>query len=366
MTKLLKWVSISVLPLLLALVVPAAAGRSTPTRSVPVNGQVTGLAFEGPNVVYGVQPLGISSQSVHRWNVLSGQASVLHSRGGGAAFALANSRTAWIARAGSPSETDEYLITTPLPRLHLRQVAFAMRSDYDSQPPPEQGDWLSGLAGSGNVIAVSRWTTDTGTAIRNARLSLVGPRGLKTIVSGPGAIVVETVNEGRIAVVRSLALWPSHYRLSGGAGSVAVYSSSGRLLVQLNRGTAKEAALNANTLAVLTTTNRIELYNAKRGAFVRSWPVPPRAAHLDVQGGIAIYSVYGEYAGPRALHALQLKTGKDVVLGRGVAPYADTQGDDAQIDSLGVVYAVNKWPATPRTHIVFMPMTRVLAAFAKR
>lgn len=366
MKQLLKWLSISVLPLLLALVVPAAAGKTTPARSVVVDGQVTGLAFEGSRVVYGVQPLGITSQSVHLWNVLSGHGSVVHRRGGGAAFAVANNRIAWIARGGSPSETDEYLLTTPLPRLHLRQAAFALRSDYELQPPPEQGDWLSGLVGSGNVIAVSSWTTSTGNAMSNGRLNLVGTRALKPIVSGPGAIVAESLDAGRIAVVRSMSLWPSHYRLSGGPGSAAVYSTSGKLLVQVDRGTAKEAALSANTLAVLTTTNRIELYNAKSGAFLRSWPVPLRAAHLDLQGGIAVYSVFGVYAGPRALHVLQVKTGKDVILARGVAPYPYGQGDDAQINPLGVVYAVNKWPGTLRTHIVFVPMARVISAISKK
>jgi hypothetical protein len=364
MNQLSKWVLVAALPLLLALVVPAAAGKTTPRRSVPVNGQVTGLAFEGARVVYGVEPLGITSKSVHVWNVLSGHGSIVHRRGGGAAFAVAVNRTAWIARAGSPSETDEYLLTTPLPRLHLRQLAFALRSD-DYETRSESGNWLSGLAGSGKVMAVSSWTTDIGNSMSNGRLSLVGTRALKPIVTGPGSIVAESVDAGRIAVVRSMALWPSHYRLSGGSGSVAVYSTSGKLLLEVKRGTAKEAALSGNTLAVLTTTNRIEVYNAKSGAFLRSRPVPLRAAHLDLQGGIAIYSVYGEYAGPRALHALQLKTGKDVVLGRGVAPYPYTQGDDAQIDPLGVVYVVNKWPGTPRSHIVFVPIARVFAAVSK-
>lgn len=366
MKQLLKWLSFGVLPLLLAAVVPAAAGKTTPTRSLPVNGQITGLAFEGSRVVYGVAPLGISSQSVHVWNVVSGHGSVVHRRGGGAAFALATNRTAWIARAGSPSDTDEYLVTTSLPRLHLRQVAFARRSDYESQAPPEEGDWLSGLVGSGNVIAVSSWTTDSGNTISKGRLSLVGTHALRPIVRGPGAIVAESLDAGRIAVVRSMALWPSHYRLSGGDGSAAVYSTSGKLLVQVNHGTAKEAALSGNTLTLLTTTNKIEVYNTKSGKFVRSWPVPLRAAHLDLEGGVAIYSVYRQYAGPRALHALQLKTGKDVILGRGVAPYPYTGGDDAQIDRLGVVYAVNKWPGTPRTHIVFVPMARVIAAFSRK
>ena len=352
------------LPLLLVLVVPAAEGKLPPTRSVPTSGEVTGLALDGARVVYGIRPYGVAYQSVHVWNVLSGRGSVIHRRGGGASFAVATNRVAWIARGGSPSETDEYLLTTPLPRVHLRQAAAAIRGD-DYEAQMERGDWLSGLAGSGNVIAVSSWTTGAGDSMLNGRLSLVGTRALKPIVSGPEAIVAESVDAGRIAVVRSMALWPSHYRLSGGAGSVAVYSTSGKLLVEVNRGTAKEAALSGNSLAVLTTTNRIELYNAKTGAFVRSWRVPLRAAHLDLQDGIAIYSVYGEYAGPRSLHALHLKTGKDVSLGRGVGPYPYTQGDDAQIDRLGVVYVVNKWPGTPRGHIVFVPMARVLAAVSK-
>lgn len=365
MRKLSKWLLLALLPLLLMLVVPAAAGKSPPTRSVPTNGEVTGLAFDGARVVYGIRPYGVAYQSVHVWNVLSGRASVVHRRGGGAGFAVAGNRIAWIARGGSPSETDEYLLTTPLPRLHLRQVAVAVRHDDNYEAPPEEGDWLSGLAGSGNVIAVSSWTTGSDNSMSNGRLSLVGSSRLKPIVSGPDAIVAESVNAGRIAVVRSMALWPSHYRLSGGAGTVGVYSTSGKLLVEVNRGTAKEAALSGNSLAVLTTTNRIELYNANTGAFVRSWAVPLRAAHLDLQAGVAIYSVYGKHAGPRALHVLQLRTGKDVVLARGVGPYPYAQGDDAQIDRLGVVYVLNRWTKMPRGHVVFVPMARVLRTVSK-
>ena len=365
MRRLSKWLLVALLPLLLVLVVPAAAGKPPPTRSVPTNGEVTGLAFDGARVVYGIRPYGVAHQSVHVWNVLSGHASFVHRRGGGAGFAAAGNHIAWIARAGSPSETDEYLLTTPAPRLHLRQVAVAVRHDNDYEAPSEEGDWLSGLSGSGNVIAVSSWTTGADKSMSKGRLNLVGPSRLKPIVSGPDAIVAESVDAGRIAVVRSMELWPSHYRLSGGAGTVGVYSTSGKLLVEVKRGTAKEAALNGNSLAILTTTNRIELYNAKTGAFVRSRAVPVRTAHLDLQAGIAIYSVYGKYAGPRALHVLQLRTGKDVVLARGVGPYPYGQGDDAQIDRLGVVYVLNRWTKMRRGHVVFVPMARVIAALSK-
>jgi hypothetical protein len=323
-----------------------------------------GAAFDGARVLYGIRPYGITSQSVHVWNVLSGRVSVIHRTGGGAAFAVAGNRIAWIARGGSPSETDEYLLTTPLPRLHLRQIAFALRSD-DHASQYEVGNWLSGLVGSGNVIAVSSWTTGSANSVSNGRLSLVGTSRLKPIVSGTEAISAESIDAGRIAVVRSMALWPGHYRLSGGAGSLGVYSTSGKLLVEVNHGTAQEAALSGNTLAVLTTTDRVEIYNAKTGAFVRSWPVPVRSAHLDLQGNLAIYSAYPKYANPRALHVLQVKTGKDVVLARGVGPWPYSQGDDAQIDRLGVVYVVNRWTKVHQGHIVFVPMARVVAAVAK-
>lgn len=345
------------LPLLLALVVPAAAGKPLPSRIEPTAGRITGLAFDGSRVVYGVQPNGSGVRTVHVWNVATGTGGVIHRHGGGAGFAVAGSRAAWIARGGSASETDEYLLTTSLPRVRLRQLAVAVRFT-DSYSQVEHGRWLSGLVGSGNVIAVSSWTTASDGAVSSARLSLVGETRLRPIVVGQNAIVAESADAGRIAVVRSTAIWPGQFRLTGGPGSVGVYSTGGKLVSEVNRGTAKEAALSGNSLAVLTTANTIELYNATTGAFVRSWPVPAGAAHLDLQSGIAVYAVYPRSSLARKLHVLRLSTGKDVVIATGEAPYPYAQGDDAQIDELGLVYAQNI-----RTHgkLVFLPMARVLA-----
>jgi hypothetical protein len=355
-----RWVVFVGVPLLLALTVPAAAGKTLPGRVKQVSsGRITGLALDGPQVVYGVDPGGVHPRQVFVWNVLSGAGRLGHASGGGVEFAVAGKRVAWIARGGSPSETDEYLLATVLPAMKLRQLASAVRTDYDSGLP---GGWLSGLVGSGNVIAVSSWTTDRAGTISDARLSLVGSTGLRRIVSGEDGIVAQSVDAGRIVVVRSRDLWPrTQSTRTTPPDSVAVYSTSGKLLVELNQATAKEAALSGNNLAVLTTTNKIELYNAKTGAFVRAWSVPIGSAHLDLQAGIAIYSAYSRY-GPRTLHALQVKTGKDVVIATGEAPYPTTQGDDAQIDRLGVVYAVN---IKFHGKLVFMPMARVLTAVSK-
>ena len=158
----------------------------------------------------------------------------------------------------------------------------------------EVGGWLSGLVGSGNVIAVSTWTTRAPTtAVSNAALRLVGTSRLKTIVSGPGAIVAESLDGGRIAVVRSMALWPSNSRAERrGLAAPASTRRAASCSFEVNRGTAKEAALDGDRLAILTTRNTLEPLPRENGAFIWSWPVPLRAAHLDLEGGIAIYSAY--------------------------------------------------------------------------
>lgn len=365
MRRLSKWVVLAGVSVLLALTVPTAAGKSPVVREKQTNGWVTGLTLDGSRVVYGVSPLSLGYRKVYVWNLLSGAGRLVHGRGGGVEFAESGNHIAWIARGGSPSETDEYLLATPLPRLKLRQLASAVRgTDYDARA--EGGDWLSGLVGEGSFIAVSSWTgrTNEPDRVSNAYLSLVGTNRLHQIASGPGAIIAQSVDASRIAVVRSTALWPSQWALSGSGGSVAVYSTSGKRLLELKGDTAKEAALSGSDLAILTTANTIEKHGAKTGSLLRTWRVPAGAAHLDLQSGIAIYSVYPlkGRAGSRKLHALQLATGKDVVIVTGEGPYPYTQGDDAQIGRLGIVYAIN---IKNRGKLVFMPMARVLAAVSK-
>ena len=63
MKRLSKWLLVGLLPLLL--LVPAATGKPPPTRSVPTNGEVMGLAFDGARVVYGIRPYGVTYQSMH-------------------------------------------------------------------------------------------------------------------------------------------------------------------------------------------------------------------------------------------------------------------------------------------------------------
>ena len=69
-------------------------------------------------------------------------------------LAIAGKRVAWIINQGGNSESDDYLCASSVVKPKERDLGQAMRSGpYSSSP----GDWISGLVGSGSVIAVNRW-----------------------------------------------------------------------------------------------------------------------------------------------------------------------------------------------------------------
>ena len=136
--KTLEWFSIGVLPLLLALVVPAAAGNTTPTRSLPISGQVTGLAFEGSRVYTAFSP----SESRPRVS-MSGTSFQAAARSSTVAEAERHSRWQTTGSPGSPGPAARARRTSicsdTMPRPHLRQAAFALRATtMRPSPPPEE------------------------------------------------------------------------------------------------------------------------------------------------------------------------------------------------------------------------------------
>ncbi len=81
---------------------------------------------------------------------------------------------------------------------------------------------------------------------------------------------------------------------------------------------------------------------------------PGGAAHLDVYGGIAVYAVY------RKLHALQLTTGRDVV----IASLKRAVVTD-QIEAPGLVYGYDTVHGSEDLgNLAFVPMSNVVAAVA--
>jgi WD40 repeat protein len=325
--------------------------------------------MDGPRVIYSSD-----DNAVHVWNIRSGAVTLLR-RGAGKftdnptiqEVAIAGSRTAWItlASAGNSQETWARLFTGSLATLSGHKIASAFRVDGYDQDAVEHwsGDWVSGIAGSGDVLAVSRWTTTprtdaSGLTISNARLSLIerGRNPLRVIASGAKSIVSAAVDGRRIAVLRP-------------DDSIGIYSSKGLLVREITPGSAMELAFGGGRVVVLTNTKTLEVYDAGTGELLHTWRIPVSApyvqpGHLSAYGRIGVYVVDARYLASR-LHVIDLASGKEVVL-----PASDHGVRDAVVGPLGLVYAVNKMyfgvkPPRRTGTFVFLTSKRVLAGIAK-
>jgi hypothetical protein len=366
MKSLIRWALLLAVPLLLVLAVSAAAGTPPAGKVKWTNAGIMTVAMDGSRVAYSTE-----SNAVYSWDVRSGRSARL-ARPSSSSWplvhevAIAGRRVAWIARdvAGNSQETNEDLYTASVTGAGLKKLGTAYHALDFIEPQPTRGvwlwrgDWITGLVGSGKLLAVSRWTTTPDqqgeTTISNARLSLISATTgrLHPIAAGEPSIVSRSVDGGRVAVLRP-------------QGGVGIYSAAGTLLRELNPPTAREIALSGDNVVALTETSMLSVYNWRSGRLVHNWRVPSvsNAVFLeDVYGSTAVYSVYSH---GRNLHLLQLSTGKDLLLvkGPGLAPDAGFgESHDAQLEAPGLVYAVSKGGGGK---LVFVPMARVLAAVSK-
>jgi WD40 repeat protein len=360
MKQLLKWVLAFALPLTLLLAVSASA-TSTPTRRLMhATGPITALAIDGARVVYSTDGNG-----VYVWNLQSG-VTVRVRKPSPSDFprigqvAIAGQRVAWITDdvAGNSMETNENLVTSTLRRDGAQMLAHAFRYwDYvESQPPGRgtwqwRGDWIGGLVGSGDLLAVSTWTTtpdaQTGTEVTsNARLNRVGLASgqLRPIAAGESSIVSRSVDAGQLAVLRS-------------TGTVGIYSSSGALLREITPHPAVEIALTGGRLVVLTkSAQRLEVYNAKSGVLEHSWAInmkrPYPLGNLRAYRRLAVFGVAVGHS-DRGIRIFDLQTGRSLAL----TWRPRSAWTDASVGPLGVVYAVNNGPTGT---LVFLSTARVL------
>ena len=350
--------------LALVLIISAAAAKAPPQSLKHVGLPVVSLAMDGPRVIYSSD-----DNAVRVWDMRSGAITQLR-RGAGRftdnpsirQVAIAGQRAAWItiASVGNSQETTARLFTASLATRRADKIASAFRVfGYDDS---WKGDWLSGLAGSGNVLAVSRWRTtpnadSIGSTISNARLSLIEPGRppLRMIASGTRSIVSAAVDAGRIAVLR-----PDH--------SVGIYSANGALVREITPSSAKELAFGGGRVAVLTETKTLEVFNAQSGALLHTWPVATKspdmqAENLSAYGRIGVYLATSDYVEARR-HVIDLSSGKEMVLS--ASWYL---GRDAVVGRLGLVYAVNRLyfgvqPPKRTGTLVFLPTAKVLSMLA--
>jgi hypothetical protein len=359
------------LPVTLLLLVSSAMGTTAGRKIRQAPGPINALAMDGSRIAYDVgnarDSHGVGNK-ILVWNLLTGktikvsgkrtsQADITSTGAGVRELAIAGKRVAWIINLGGMSESDDYLCVSSVVKPKELKLAEVTRvSEEPSQYSP--GKWISGLVGSGNMLAVNRWTQLDGGQIVSGGLDLVGPRGLTRIARGPTTVLAKSADAGRIAVLRS-------------DGTLGIYSTAGRLLLSVTPSPAQKIALHGKYLVVLTKTRTLEVYDSHTGSLLKTLPVRGNVkgepGNLDVQGSIAVYTVsihWSRVVKPE-VRVVNLKTGKDKLLarmeGRGVFG-----GVFAQIEQPGLVYASNvgNRPTRGSTtgRLVFVPFARAAAA----
>jgi hypothetical protein len=327
----------------------AAGGAAGGSRDTVKNtrGWIQAIAMDGGLVAYDVAAGGADCNRLFAWNVLSGYGWVVSGKGtcgadststgaGVREIAIAGRRIAWIVNLGGNTESQDTLYTATLPKPAETKLADCSRTgDVDGVLA---GDWFGGLVGDGSLLAVNRWTTDTTAAITKSSLERVGDV-LAPIVVGQDAVTAQSADHDRVAVLRA-------------DGVVIVHSTSGVPATTIKPSSARDVALRKDYLVVLTKTRTLEVFNSNTGEAVVTLPVRAGASNLDLQMGIAVYTV------GRRVYALRLGTGKNVLLAA-----ARRAVLDVEIEAAGVVYAFNTARGAKELgNLVFIPMAKVAAA----
>jgi hypothetical protein len=342
---------------LLLVVLDSAAATGPGTLQKRAGGRIESLAMDGSRVAYDVAGDYGSRHpcnEVYVWNVdrhatsrVSGRqtcgADNTSTGAGVREVALAGGRAAWIVNQGGNSESGDHLYVSSVARPHERVLATAYRTGDVSGILT--GNWLGGLVGAKSFLGVDHWATDTSGSVSSARLQRIGAR-LSDLARGNGTMLAESTDGKLVAVLRE-------------DGSVGVYSTRGQLLRSVTPAKgATEVAVRGDYLAVLTTADRLEVYNSHSGRRVHTWRVAHGARSLDVSSGFATYAApfpSGGYA--RVVHIRRLKNGRDRVL---VTTPPALIG--VRLEPRGLVYAFNRVaPGQPGT-IAFVPMARVVRA----
>jgi hypothetical protein len=358
-------------PALLVFSAQAGAAKQQANRVEKTAAPVWTLAMDGSRVAYA------SGGRIHVWNTVTGSRSVVRGKYGSAKpgvnataaqVAIAGKRVAWIKRQWiGNTEASEKLYTASLGgSAHLVKHAYRYGRDDASHTT---GGWIAGVVGSGKALAVSTWKSN-GTVTSDEQLSRITPSGLKSIVTGPGAIVAEAADGGHIAVLRSTGAWPwdSGPPLSP-TPTAGIYSAGGTLLGSVALSPPGpdtddlHIALSGNRLVVLTTalqepsgptTVTLDVYDWTTGQLTGSWPVG-----IHSNGGEVSFAVHGQLAaveGPSRLHLVDLTTGKDATIAR-----ASGTDSPPALGPTGLVYALDPHFDGPGK-LVFVPMAKLLAA----
>jgi hypothetical protein len=376
----LALVGLPLVTILLLFTTQAGAEKLQPTKVKSTPNGISRLALDWPRVAYA------SGGRIYVWNIATGATSVVKGEYSNAAHsvdasqvAIAGTRIAWIKRQGfGNTEMGVKLYSASVGgSAHLRKEGYVFAREDSANA---SGRWIAGVVGAGKVLAVSTWTSNSGSTSKE-KLNLITPTALRPIVTGPGAIVAQAVDGGHVAVLRSVAAWPADEPSTPTTQpTVGVYSTNGTLLREIVDGTPipppitcadcasgypstiqNSVALSGHRLVLLTATNpetgptpwtyagTLRVYDWTTGDVLRTWPFSLRPFGLNAATPLAVYGRFAAVVG-RQLHVLDLKTGKEILT-------APSSGSAAALDSHGLVYAA---PNGRHGKLLFVPMSKLL------
>jgi hypothetical protein len=240
-----------------------------------------------------------------------------------------------------------------------RDKVLARSDRYGEVGGDLAGTWIGGLVSDGSWITYATWTTASDGTVTKSALWRISGSTKTQIAEGSGAVVAASADGGHIALLRT-------------DGTVAVYTRSGTLLQTIaDAGPActtdcpgEGIALTGKLVAVLTESRpgheagSIEVYDRTNGELLHNWASAGGYAwQFDAYRGIAVYA-----KGAR-LHALDLASGKDVVVAR-----RDRAIDAARFDQAGLLYYLNgPWSKKhgQSGKLVFVPFRTVAAELGR-
>jgi hypothetical protein len=356
----------------LVLAASAAGTTMSGVKTRHFNSPVGALALEGSVIAYGLSnSAGAHPSQVFVWNIGGGRTKKVSGRRtaswpyGLSELAFTGSRIAWIVHTGANTYSTDLLFLSSPASSHEQLVASVQRTaaQCGSAGPKCAGRWIGGLVSTGAQLLVNRYTTaghgpgklgGVSHAVTGGGLYELAGSTLRRVATGTATVEASYGDPGRVAVLR-----PN--------GSVGVYTPTGKRLLSLTpTPRAAAVALNGRNLLVLEYGGTLALYDAGTGALRKTFKTRGESKlvqNVGVEANIAIYTTgtgfgLGDFS-HSALHAVNLTSGKDRVIGSFGTSTADVIGL-ARIDSAGVVYSSSRVDDNGR--LVFLPWSRVAAA----
>lgn len=350
--------------LAVTLVTGAAGSPADGSKAIRAHGDVVVLALNGSRAAFGNGP------RIVVWNLQTGKTTKLSTLEDAhlLQLAIAGSQVTWYMSSGGNLESDDYLLGSSLANPKPHVVATTVRSGApcgagrSGNHSACAGTWFGGVVASGNRILVNRWRTDTSGTITGGGLYALEGSKFRPVAGGAHSVQAVAADSQHVAVLQ--------WRWLGPAKTMRVYSSHGTLLWSAKPKVWPPlgVAVSGRNLVVLEINGTLAVYDVRTGVLRRTFNLHAKELSKDkrpygnprwlqalaVQGNIAVYSKpvrFNPLGNPRvsALHALNLSSGKDRVVGR-----SPGQIVLARMDSVGLVYATSAEGYAPN-RVVFAP-----------